>query len=138
MSEDTLLKREVTAIQIPSGDEITLPVGLRVMITQALGGTYTVATEQGLARIREKDADALGIEKESDAKGEGMPVADGDLEAAGLEPAENCFRSRNSGRYRQPRARLRLLAARRRRENFCERQNDAYRTRLRHGSNHRR
>ena len=81
MSEEIFLKREVGAIQIPSGDEISLPAGLRVMITQALGGTYTVATEQGLARIREKDADALGIEKTESADA-ATEVADGDLEAA--------------------------------------------------------
>ncbi|HBJ86639.1 MAG TPA: putative Fe-S cluster assembly protein SufT, partial [Verrucomicrobiales bacterium] len=37
------LKREVEAVQIPSGDMITLPIGMKVIITQSLGGTYTVA-----------------------------------------------------------------------------------------------
>lgn len=32
------LKREVTAVQIPSGDVLTLPEGERVYITQILGG----------------------------------------------------------------------------------------------------
>ena len=59
------LKREVEAIQIPSGDTITLPAGTRVIITQSLGGSYTVATDHGLARISAKNADALGVEKES-------------------------------------------------------------------------
>ncbi|MBD9270294.1 MAG: putative Fe-S cluster assembly protein SufT, partial [Akkermansia sp.] len=31
------LKREVTAVQIPSGDVLTLPEGERVYITQILG-----------------------------------------------------------------------------------------------------
>jgi hypothetical protein len=39
------LKREVEAVQIPSGDMITLPIGMKVIITQSLGGTYTVATD---------------------------------------------------------------------------------------------
>tara|TARA_R110002096_G_scaffold273422_3_gene467234 strand:- start:23943 stop:24488 length:546 start_codon:yes stop_codon:yes gene_type:complete len=84
MHQEIELSREVTAIQIPSGDEITLPLGLRVMITQALGGTYTVATEQGLARIREKDSDALGLDKDAEeaAPIQKEPVPDGDLEAA--------------------------------------------------------
>ncbi len=56
------LKREVDAIQIPSGDMIKLPQGLKVIITQSLGGTYTVATDFGLARIQSVDADALGID----------------------------------------------------------------------------
>ena len=62
------LHREVAAIQIPSGDAITLPQGTKVIITQSLGGTYTVATDFGLARIAEKDADALGIDPEKAKK----------------------------------------------------------------------
>ena len=56
------LKREVTAVQIPSGDVLTLPEGERVYITQILGGSYTVATDHGLARISRENADALGAE----------------------------------------------------------------------------
>ena len=58
------LSREVEAIQIPSGDTFKLPAGTKVIITQSLGGTYTVATDQGLARISDKDSDALGIKEE--------------------------------------------------------------------------
>jgi len=68
MHEQILLTREVDAIQIPSGDTITLPVGTEVFITQRLGGTYTVATTQGLARISSKDADALGVDSEEEKK----------------------------------------------------------------------
>ncbi len=64
------LKREVEAIQIPSGDSITLPIGMKVIITQSLGGTYTVATDFGLARVQAKDADALGIDLEASKKEE--------------------------------------------------------------------
>ncbi len=58
------LTRECKVILIPSGEESTLPAGSPVIITQSLGGTYTVATQTGLARIAEADADALGIEVE--------------------------------------------------------------------------
>ncbi len=61
MHQEIKLTREVSAIQIPSGDTQVLPVGTAVYITQRLGGTYTVATSQGLARISAKDADALGV-----------------------------------------------------------------------------
>ena len=56
------LKREVEAVQIPSGNLITLPAETPVIITQALGGTYTVvvAHQAGLFRIKGSDADALG------------------------------------------------------------------------------
>lgn len=62
MQEEILLTREITAIQIPSGDSYVMPVGTPVFITQRLGGTFTVATSQGLARISSTDADALGID----------------------------------------------------------------------------
>ena len=54
------LTREVEATQIPSGDPIQLPALSKVYITQQLGGSYTVMTDFGLARIEGRDADALG------------------------------------------------------------------------------
>jgi probable FeS assembly SUF system protein SufT len=68
MHEKINLTREVSAIQIPSGDSLTLPAGTEVYITQRLGGTYTVATSQGLARISAQDADALGVDSEEEKK----------------------------------------------------------------------
>ncbi|HEY5743959.1 MAG TPA: putative Fe-S cluster assembly protein SufT [Terrimicrobiaceae bacterium] len=56
------LTRDCDAIQIPSGHPILLPEGMSVIITQSLGGTYTVATPGGLARIELKDGDALGLD----------------------------------------------------------------------------
>ena len=47
MHSEIELTREVEAIQIPSGDKVLLPAGIKVIITQSLGGSYTVATEQG-------------------------------------------------------------------------------------------
>jgi probable FeS assembly SUF system protein SufT len=78
---EIFLQRAVTAIQIPSGNEIDLPVGTRVSITQSLGGSYTVATEEGLVRIREKDADALGLDEDvSKKKGGAAASVPEDLE----------------------------------------------------------
>jgi len=57
------LSRDCEAIQIPSGQKTTIPAGTQGVITQSLGGSYTIATYQGLARIGEKDLDALGLEK---------------------------------------------------------------------------
>jgi probable FeS assembly SUF system protein SufT len=68
MQEEIKLTREVAAIQIPSGDALTLPAGTAVFITQRLGGTFTVATSQGLARISSQDADALGVDAEEEKK----------------------------------------------------------------------
>lgn len=79
MQEEIPLIREVHAVQIPSGDAVTLPAGTPVYITQRLGGTFTVATSAGLARISSQDADALGVdleaEKEKDAVADALKDA---------------------------------------------------------------
>jgi len=64
MQTEIIINREVKAVQIPSGDAITLPAGTAVIITQTLGGSFTVATQSGLARISSDDADALGNPEE--------------------------------------------------------------------------
>jgi probable FeS assembly SUF system protein SufT len=63
------LKRDCDAIQIPQGTKTVIPVGTPGVITQALGGSYTIATYQGLARVAEKDLDALGLEKPAATNG---------------------------------------------------------------------
>ena len=63
MREETVLARDVEATAIPYGDKIPLTAGSPVIITQALGGAYTVVTMQGyMVRIDGKDADAIGKE----------------------------------------------------------------------------
>ena len=62
---EKVLTRDCEAIRIPSGETFTLTAGARVQITQALGGSYTVAVLEGmggLVRITDENADALGIE----------------------------------------------------------------------------
>ena len=77
MHENTefTLSRDVEAIQIPSGQKLTLESGTQGVITQTLGGSYTIATPQGLARIADKDLDALGIEKAQTTNGAPKPSA---------------------------------------------------------------
>ena len=59
------LTRDCTATRIPVGQKLTLSQGDCVVVTQALGGSFTVRTEMGhLARIDARDADALGLEGE--------------------------------------------------------------------------
>ena len=55
------LTRDCEAIRIPSGETFNIAAGTRVVVTQALGGSFTIATDQGLARITDANADALGI-----------------------------------------------------------------------------
>ena len=64
----TTLTRDCEAIRIPSGETFNIPAGTQVMITQALGGSYTIATNSGLARITDANADALGLESAAKAE----------------------------------------------------------------------
>jgi probable FeS assembly SUF system protein SufT len=78
MSEhnEIVLSRDCEAIQIPAGLKTTIPAGTKVIITQNLGGSYTIACDYGLFRISDADADALGLEtktagkKEEDSSGD--------------------------------------------------------------------
>ncbi|MGF1656913.1 MAG: iron-sulfur cluster assembly protein [Verrucomicrobiales bacterium] len=55
--------RALTAIRIPSGDPFDLPAGAELVITQSLGGSFTVLipSQAGLFRVHGSDADALGL-----------------------------------------------------------------------------
>jgi len=57
------LTRDLEVILIPAGQKYTVPAGTKGVITQALGGNYTIATQYGLSQVAEKDLDALGLEK---------------------------------------------------------------------------
>ena len=66
MREETVVLRDVEATAIPYGDKLTLSAGSPVIITQALGGAYTVVTMQGyMVRLDSKDADAIGKEQQA-------------------------------------------------------------------------
>ncbi len=74
------LKRDCEATIIPGGQKVDLSKGHRVIVTQALGGSFTVTTEVGqLVRIAAGDADALGLEA---TQASNVPVESGpfDLE----------------------------------------------------------
>jgi len=72
-NKEFTLGRDCEVILIPSGQKFTLPAGTQGVVTQALGGSVTIATPHGLSRIAEKDFDALGLEK---------PAAKTELKAA--------------------------------------------------------
>jgi len=54
--------RDVLVLRIPSGEQIALPADTPVVVTQALGGSFTilVPTQAGLFRLNGEDADAIG------------------------------------------------------------------------------
>ncbi len=66
--DKTVVQREVEAIQIPDGVQVTIPAGSEVWITQELGGSLTVMTDRGaMFRIDEKNFDAVGRETPAEA-----------------------------------------------------------------------
>jgi probable FeS assembly SUF system protein SufT len=70
-NQEIEIARDVEGIQIPAGLKTTIPTGTRAIITQSLGGSYTIACDYGLFRISEDNADALGLTpRSSDEKKE--------------------------------------------------------------------
>ena len=67
-SEDTTqlisLSRDCEVISVPYGEKEILKEGTEVQIMQALGGSYTVYTAEGMFRINGTNADAIGKEVE--------------------------------------------------------------------------
>lgn len=60
--QDTIeVNRDCDAMLIPSGVKITIQKGALVVITQALGNSYTVYVNGNLARVAGKDGDALNM-----------------------------------------------------------------------------
>ena len=94
MSESAIvLKREITATRIPQGEALTLPQGTPVIITQALGGSFTVVvpSEAGLYRIDAEYADALGKEKPANGAAAQPTVAGPVSEERVWEVLKTCF-----------------------------------------------
>lgn len=60
--EEVVLTRECPAALVPWGSPMTLKEGETVIITQQLGGSFTVVHEGSMYRIEGRDADALGKE----------------------------------------------------------------------------
>jgi probable FeS assembly SUF system protein SufT len=59
------LQRDVVAVQIPNGNAVTLKKGTTVILTQSLGGSFTVHVAElaGLYRIAGENAGAIGQSK---------------------------------------------------------------------------
>jgi probable FeS assembly SUF system protein SufT len=94
MHENTefTLSRDCEAIQIPSGQKMTILAGTQGVVTQTLGGSYTVATPHGLSRIAEKDLDALGLEKLAATNGASKADGGGPVEEKAVwEQLKQCF-----------------------------------------------
>ncbi len=89
-NEPVTLERDVKAIIIPAGEEVTLRKGTEGFITQALGGSFTVYVEGNLFRIPGIDADALGKEPVPPPE---VPdnASDADIEAVIWQQLKTCY-----------------------------------------------
>jgi probable FeS assembly SUF system protein SufT len=61
-NEPVIIMHDVEAVMVPSGQSITLKMGLAGYITQALGGSFTIYVEGNLYRLSGEQADAIGKE----------------------------------------------------------------------------
>jgi len=89
MSVNTLTTRDVEVCRIPSGEKITIPAQTQIVITQALGGSFTllVPSQAGLFRVEGRDADAIGREKPAAP----AAPADASLEDAVWNSLKTCY-----------------------------------------------
>ncbi len=91
MSDEIILKRNCDAVLIPAGTKITLQAGEPVIITQALGGSYTVIIHGNMARIEARDADAIG-QAPAESTSTATPAGDGSVtEELVMEKLRTCY-----------------------------------------------
>ena len=85
--EPIKLMRDCQVVAVPAGHTLMLPQGTEVMITQSLGGSYTllVPSYGGLFRLADRDADAIGREKRPAQPAEGGPGQGQALSGEALE-----------------------------------------------------
>ena len=90
------LSRDCEAVMVPAGHTVLLPQGTKAVVTQSLGGSYTLHVPQygGLLRISNRDADAIGLtaapEPEKPA-GTGEPLTSEQLEPLVWEQLRTCY-----------------------------------------------
>lgn len=88
------VKRDCSAVMIPSGEITMLLAGSTVWVTQALGGAYTVMTDRGyMARIDGTDGDAIGMAQVAEFKqSEATTVGDiEEVEKRVWDQLRSCF-----------------------------------------------
>jgi probable FeS assembly SUF system protein SufT len=93
VGERVQLARDCEVVQIPAGHRLTLPRGTEAVITQSLGGTFTlqVPTLGALVRLAGRDADAIGLEIEVKARRTGPSPTAGDLERQIWDALKTCY-----------------------------------------------
>src|SRR5438094_10530848 len=89
------LVRDCQVVAVPAGHTLMLPQGTEVMITQSLGGSYTllVPSYGGLFRLSDRDADAIGREKRpaEGSTGQGQALTGEALEQEVWQALKTCY-----------------------------------------------
>lgn len=93
--EPIKLTRDCQVVAVPAGHTLMLPQGTEVMITQSLGGSYTlmVPSYGGLFRLSNQDADAIGRDnRPTEAAGTtGQALSGEALESEIWQTLKTCF-----------------------------------------------
>ena len=95
-TEPVELTRDCEVVQIPAGHKVKLVKGTKAVITQSLGGSYTLLVPSfgGLFRLSGTDADAIGKEvfpmAGPEAAAEG-PIKREELEKRVWEQLKTCY-----------------------------------------------
>ena len=92
-NEPKTLTRDVEASIVPVGTKVTLQKGEQAHVTQSLGGTYTVIVNGNMFRIESKDADALGLEAQTQPASTTVsgPVTQEQLEKQVWDSLKTCY-----------------------------------------------
>ena len=93
--EPIKLRRDCQVVAVPAGHTLILPQGTEVMITQSLGGSFTllVPSYGGLFRLSNHDADAVGREPRpaETPAGSGEALSGEALEREVWQMLKTCF-----------------------------------------------
>jgi probable FeS assembly SUF system protein SufT len=92
--EPIKLTRDCQVVAVPAGHTLMLPQGTEVMITQSLGGSYTlmVPSYGGLFRLSNRDSDAIGKETRPEgAVAQGQALTGDALENEVWQTLKTCF-----------------------------------------------
>src|SRR5215470_15877056 len=92
--EPIKLMRDCQVVAVPAGHTLMLPQGTEVMITQSLGGCYTllVTSYGGLFRLSNRDSDAIGREnRPSETTAAGQVLTGGALDQEVWATLKTCF-----------------------------------------------
>jgi probable FeS assembly SUF system protein SufT len=88
------LTRDVQTVAVPAGYAVTLPQDTEVVVTQSLGGSFTllVPSYGGLFRLASRDADAIGHQVPPEANAPpAQPLAGEELEQRVWQVLKTCY-----------------------------------------------